>query len=87
MSKIERLEIPVNHKPFKGYIHSWEKIYFNKDEHPYAKDSLGYVIYGYPTHHPDFSNWIRTSAVVKHEDNVIETLNSKYHLVGEENKK
>jgi len=65
-------------KPHKGEIHSW---FIWK-----SPKSNKYVIFGHPVGHPDFvnSNWIRTSAVVNRIDNVVETENSFYTLVGDE---
>jgi hypothetical protein len=67
-------------KPFKGYISNWNKV-------PYEKT---YFVRGRPSGHPDFKDFIRTSLVVKTwpADNgldiCIETLNSRYILMGKE---
>lgn len=71
-------------KPHKGKIRCWGKYHFDKVLYPELGDSLGYTIVGRPIDHPEFTRWMRTSAVVKHEGNEIETLNSRYELVGEE---
>jgi len=77
-------------KPHKGNIHLWKKLPLTEDQiarcHEIYKESpgLGYLITGWPDGHPRFSNWIRTSWVVKHEGNEIETRNSRYTLVGDE---
>lgn len=77
-----------NTKPFKGYIRHWARRYFDKswfaDNIPEA--NLGYIVTGIPQGHPEFKNWMRTSAVVYFDEytNEIETLNSRYILVGEE---
>lgn len=69
-------------KPCKGEVHNWSAI-----RHPLFKEGLGYCILGEPHNHPSFHNWIRTSEVIKHnkETGEIETLNSLYKLIGEEN--
>lgn len=69
-------------KPFKGEIHNWGEIFFNKEEYPEFKDTLGFVIFGTPSGHPSFTNWLRTSPVVKFDETTgeIETLNSRYLL-------
>lgn len=76
-------------KPFKGKIYHWNKRTFDKDsaEKFYGEDcGLGYVIEGYRTDPPKFGSWFHTSWVVKHfENGMIETRNSHYELVGEEN--
>jgi hypothetical protein len=65
-------------KPFKGYIQDWKWVHFPD----------GKVVQGMPIGHPDFSGWIRTSKVVKETpcengvDTAIETLNSRYILMG-----
>jgi len=67
-------------KPFKGEIHNWFIL-----RHPILKDGLGFKIGGKPVGHPTFINWFLSSEVVKwSEDGRIETLNSVYQLVGEE---
>lgn len=70
-------------KPFKGLIHEWYKNFFNKEAFPGMNNTLGYNIIGKPEGHPQFSGWIITSAVVKHDEKTgeIETLNSRYKLV------
>ena len=72
-------------KPFKGEIHNWEIHRFDKTRYPGYGDTMGYVICGTPSGHPQFSSWIKTSAVVWHDplDNEIETMNSRYKLIGE----
>ena len=78
-------------KPHKGSISSWKKLnVVNPDNaeliNKFYGPSLGYVIRGIPSGHPEFENWIRTSLVVKHNKRTgeIETLNSRYKLVGKE---
>lgn len=72
-------------KPYRGEITEWHKVH-----HPARclvgefANTLGYSINGKPMGHPTFVGWIRTSPVVRHEGNEIETLNSRYTLVGEE---
>lgn len=61
-------------KPFKGEIHNWSIRTFVD----------GYIITGIPVGHPKFKNWMRTSKVVKRVGRNVETLNSRYVLVGEE---
>lgn len=72
-------------KPYKGQIANWEKRYFSKAAFPQHKDTLGYVIMGVPIGHPQYSEWIVTSPVVKHEEDQIETLNSRYTLLNPKN--
>ncbi len=69
-------------KPHKGIIDHWYIEEFNKDDYPDLLPNLGYVIRGVPWNHPEFANcsWIRTSAIVKHDGNEVETLNSRYTL-------
>lgn len=71
-------------KPFKGEIHNWRRRIFDKSIDPVYKNTLGYIIVGIPHGHPDFVNHIYTSAVVKHEGDTVETMNSRYKLVGPE---
>lgn len=67
-------------KPYKGEIHDWHML----------KSGNGVVVFGRPVGHPKFINWIRTSLVVSHEPgegdqpDYVETLNSRYKLVGSE---
>jgi len=72
-------------KPFRGEIHNWRIRRFDKIKYA-LPESLGYVIYGHPSGHRNLSNWIQTSAVVSHnlETGEVETLNSRYQLVGNE---
>ena len=72
-------------KPYKGQISNWEKRYFSKGAFPQHKGTLGYVIMGVPVEHPQYSEWIVTSPVVKHEGDQIETLNSRYTLINPKN--
>jgi hypothetical protein len=76
-------------KPFKGHISNWNKQVWSepKDEH------LGFVVRGRPSGHPEFEDFIRTSLVVKMDEPIeeagetiylIETLNSRYKLIGHE---
>lgn len=66
--------------PYKGEIHDWHMI----------RSGTGVVVLGRPVGHPEFINWIKTSLVVRHEigegdqPDFIETLNSRYKLVGPE---
>lgn len=71
-------------KPFKGNIHNWKVAYFDKTRHPFEVETQGYCIIGKPEGHPSFTGWIKTSPVVKfnQDDLTIETLNSRYQLVG-----
>lgn len=75
-------------KPFKGEIHLWHKRYFDPKEwarqYPADPTVLGYSIAGTPVGHPVFQGWLCTSPVIAQEGNEIETLNSRYTLVGEE---
>lgn len=63
-------------KPYKGEIHHWRRV----------KTSDGYFITGQPHNHPEFIDWIKTSRVVKFNAALleIETLNSRYRLIGKE---
>lgn len=70
-------------KPFKGHISNWFKRAFDQSAHTSLPSNLGYIICGRPSGHPVFKDRIYTSAVVKHEGNQVETLNSRYELVGE----
>lgn len=65
-------------KPFKGYIQDWKYVHIQ-----------GYrCVYGRPQGHPEFTNWIRTSYVVRTQpcnnglDTLVETRNSRYILLG-----
>ena len=80
-----RTPLPDKGKQYKGEIHNWEIHRFDKNRHPGYEHTLGYVIVGKPKGHPNFTGWIQTSAVVKHDplDNEIETMNSYYKLIGE----
>lgn len=73
-------------KFFKGQIHNWTMLPCDPNPLPTEKESnLGYMIHG--VYKKDgqvlFQSW-RTSPVVKHEGNRVETLNSIYELVGSE---
>jgi len=62
-------------KPHKGTIINWYKQEYSEDL------GLGYVIRGISLDHPDFGpGAMRTSWVVAHEGNEIETRNSRYTL-------
>lgn len=63
-------------KPYKGEINHWRRV----------KTLDGYYITGVPIHHPKFTNWIKTSRVVKFNAVTleIETMNSIYRLIGKE---
>jgi hypothetical protein len=65
-------------KPHDGTIYQWRKIPSGAQP-----GSLGYRIAGIPQGHPEFTNWIITSEVLKREGNEIETLNSRYTLFSE----
>ena len=91
MAKIERFKFPAvriprpdKGKQYKGEIHNWWIHRFDMQRYPQHVETLGYVIRGKPKGHPNFTGWIQTSPVVWHDplDNEIETLNSKYKLVG-----
>ncbi len=62
-------------KPFKGEIHQWSILRYSEKR---------YSIFGKPVGHPKFVHWIRTSPVVNRDGNLVETENSFYKLVGEE---
>lgn len=62
-------------KSFKGEIHHWS-IFRHSD--------LLYSIVGKPVGHPYITKWLRTSPVVDRVGNMVETENSFYKLVGEE---
>lgn len=72
----------MSEKPYKGQISNWRRRRFQVT--PEYAHTLGYCIAGCPSGHPNFTNWIITSAVVKHEGDQIETMNSRYTLVDEE---
>lgn len=89
--KFDRISCPISEmpqravqKPFKGQIRCWGKYRFDPLMYPHLGENLGYVIVGRPINHPQFTGWMQTSAIVKHEGNIVETLNSIYELVGEE---
>lgn len=64
-------------KPHKGKIESWQR----KE----CERGLGYYITGRFVDHPQFAGeWGHTSWVEKHDGQEIETRNSRYTLVGEE---
>lgn len=72
-------------KPHKGTINNWKIVYVDttllENLETMDKDmrgSLGFYIYG--TNPNPRHTWIRTSLVVKHEGNEVETLNSRYTL-------
>lgn len=73
-------------KLYNGTISNWRKVEFNKTRYPDLPDNLGFVIQGTSRGHPKGFKNIRTSPVVKHNKQTgeIETLNSRYSLVGED---
>lgn len=75
-------------KPYKGKIYHWAKtpiVRVKELELEYGESmGLGYFIVGFTTETPRLGSRIRTSWVVKHEGNEIETRNSRYTLVEEE---
>jgi hypothetical protein len=84
MTKIERLCIPVVRKPFKGTLTGWSKKYFDVAVHQkeIPEKTLGFVVYGFR----HGLVYMRTSPVIYFDEytNEIETLNSRYLLVGNE---
>lgn len=80
-------------KPYKGEIANWRKVHYNLPGTSYRRDiygpNLGYLIQGDFQDHPIFRGINAlggtTSLVVKHDaDGNIETLNTRYKLVGDE---
>jgi hypothetical protein len=73
-------------KPHKGKLYSWKKVPIERREDwelLYGESlGLGYVITGFTTKTPKLGSMWRTSWVVSHRDNEIETRNSRYTLVG-----
>lgn len=63
-------------KVYKGEIHNWKWIHVEGDSY----------IRGVPNGHPKFVDWIITSKVVSYTPATgeLETLNSRYKLIGEE---
>lgn len=86
----------VSHsKPFKGHISDWRRVKVLEVGQDIA-DIRGdvqkvkpYYIAGRPSGHPEFQNWIRTSLVVSEKPHAlgieVETMNSRYILVGDAN--
>lgn len=73
-------------KPHKGKIEGWYKYEINPRPVKGQKH-LGYLIMGTFQDHPDFGKlYTNTSAVVKHDTvtGEIETVNSRYTLIGKE---
>lgn len=69
-------------KPHKGSLRLWRK---HVPSGNFKSFGLGYIICGVFVDHPDFAGETgHTSWVVKHEGNEVETINSRYTLVGEE---
>lgn len=64
-------------KPYRGEIHDWAFLF-----HP---EIGGMSIFGRSVGHPRIINWIRTSPIVSRVGDMVETKNSIYRLVGEEN--
>lgn len=79
-------------KPHKGSVTQWRKHYLNSMthqlSHPIYGPNLGYYISGWCQNHPDFGNnpAFSSSLIVKHDEQTgeIETLNSRYTLLGGE---
>lgn len=67
-------------KPHRGKIYNWKKVGFDQKNYPDLPPSMQYVILGTRDVYP-YSPWFKTSAVVDHKGNEIETLNSRYTLV------
>lgn len=72
-------------KPYKGRISDWRKVAC--DQWGYPTEAFGatgyYYIHGLSKGHPQFDGRVfHTSRVVKHEGNDIETMFSRYLLVG-----
>jgi hypothetical protein len=64
-------------KPHKGKIHNWYRWFIGTEG--------DYVIAGLSEGHPSFAGYqLHTSKVVSENGREIETLNSRYTLVGEE---
>lgn len=83
----------MSEKPFKGNIHNWRRIEMPDAQFAAMVDAgespgLGYVVAGEPDGHPDFHGWMRPSYIVKHNEETgeIETRNSRYKLIGPENR-
>lgn len=75
-------------KPYRGKIYNWSKyipqgVTLKQIEDYYGK-TLGYCIQGFTTKTPHLDTVIRTSLIVIHKTKSIETLNSRYTLVGKE---
>lgn len=70
-------------KALKGTITNWYRVYFDVEAHRHIipEETLGYVIYG----HRNGRTNMRTSPVIYFDEytNEIETLNSRYLLVGD----
>jgi hypothetical protein len=77
-------------KPHRGKIYHWSrgpympKETVDKPWPDWAVGSLGYCIMGHRDNTPRLGNRWRTSLVVKEEGRDVETLNSRYTLVGPE---
>lgn len=72
-------------KLFKGYIYEWKL-----QKHDLASltplQTEVYTVFGYPSGHPRFCDWLRTSQIIIDKDKLhnympIETLNSIYCLM------
>jgi hypothetical protein len=71
-------------KPYKGNIRDWTICPFDSTRYLFAQPTLGYTVRG---RFETSSNKLRiTSAVVRRQGFEIETLNSRYTLVGEGDK-
>lgn len=73
-------------KPHNGDLFFWRRTPFNKDVYS-LPENLGYVITGSKSRERlSLGTYWQTSAVVKHNEETgeIETLNSRYQLIGEE---
>lgn len=81
-------------KPFKCSVTFWSKYQCSEDGGPYKPeefgDNLGYLITGMCLQHPEFgtTSSFHTSLIIREyeedEKNMVETLNSTYHLIGDE---
>jgi len=65
-------------KSHKGTLINWKKIPFKHQKD--LPENLGYVVVGQLDRGRGITALRRTSAVVKHEGDEIETLNSRYTL-------
>lgn len=96
VTKMKSLEELEYIKPYKGEIHDWEITWYlpmvGYTDCLYNNGRIG-IIRGIPHGHPDFVNFIRTSPIKEMYEPPrhigdrrvieIETLNSRYRLIGE----